>query len=319
VLLLLLQLRAEEHELIHAMLLPGVRLVDRPGALHFFDGRRVVSFRGDSAGRNAIRQAVDPDAEPAGTGGRSGSAELRDARDLLVRLELGSAEPQPHVPVAAAFASAAVAGRTSGQQADERLSATAIHVWDGPDGSLRHTLEASGFATQALNNPAQVGDLDPRRALVAVVASDERPVHRLRAANEACLAAGVAWLPVGAYDGAVLRVGPLMIPGQTACADCLLRRLAANVAYAEVHDDVVEAPAAPTPPALRSWAHSVATLLLVQWIANRDAQIPGRLFSLVPDGMTIRQAHVLRVPRCHTCTSTDFTPAAAPWGVSRDH
>src|SRR3954447_18795234 len=54
-LLLLLELLEEDPGLTDAMLLPGVRLVERPGALHFFDGRRVVSVRGVEGGPRAPR------------------------------------------------------------------------------------------------------------------------------------------------------------------------------------------------------------------------------------------------------------------------
>jgi bacteriocin biosynthesis cyclodehydratase domain-containing protein len=321
VLLLLFQLREEAHQLSARMLLPGVRLVDGPGALHFFDGRRVVSFRGEDEGREALRSAAlelggaeSEHAVPAVDRDR-----LRDARELLIRMKLAERNGGQQIPVAAGFASAATAGWVDGAVADKRLAETVVHVWDSPDGLLAGTLAASGLVTQALPDADAIRDLDPTRSAVAVAALDRQPVERLRAANAACLAATVAWLPVGAYDGAVLRVGPLMIPGQTACAGCLLRRLAANVAYADAFQDVVSAPAAPTPPALRTWAYSLAALNLIQWIAARPSDIPGRLLTLLPDQLSIRSSNVLRVPRCTECCSPDFVPAAAPWGVARDH
>jgi bacteriocin biosynthesis cyclodehydratase domain-containing protein len=300
------------------MLIPGVRLVDRPGALHYFDGRRVVSLRGDEAGRDAIRQAIGA---PGSTAAEVTAGELRDASELLVRLQLGvvgEAELET-VPPAAAFASAEVAGWTTPGEAADRLRDTQVHVWDGPAGGLVRALTTAGIRARSLAGAAEIQHVDPACAVIAVVASDERPLERLRTANAACLTTGVPWLPISAYDGAVLHVGPLMIPGQTGCAECLQRRLAANVAYADVFGEITDAPAAPTLDVLRDWSYSVATLTLLRWIANRDARVPGRLFTLVPDEVAVRQATVFRVPRCSACAAPDFVTAAAPWGIARDH
>ncbi|MEO8888784.1 MAG: TOMM precursor leader peptide-binding protein [Jatrophihabitantaceae bacterium] len=300
------------------MLLPGVRLVERPGVLHFFDGRRVVSVRGDEGGRRAVRQAVDGASDGAET-----DQAVTDAHELLERLKLGPAGGQPAGPVSvgAAFASASVAGWVTPSEADARLRDADVHVWDctSDTSGLLDALSASGVHCTELRDLRRIAELDPARSVVVVVASDQHPTQRLREVNAACIARGIVWLPVGAYDGAVIRVGPLMIPGQTACADCLLRRLAANVEYSAEYRDIADAPAAPTPPALRAWSYSVAALILLRWLANHDVRLPGRLFTLVPDDLAIRQATVYRVPRCETCAAPDFVTAAAPWDIAGDH
>ena len=317
-LLLLLLAGRQELTVDRPMLLPGVRLVERPGVLHFFDGRRVVSVRGDEAGRRAVREAIGV---TAGVGGQP----VDDARDLIDRLRLGTDDglQDGHhgdpVALAAAFASASVAGWVSPLEAHEHLRGTDVHVWDVPGGALLATLSESGLRCAAFSGPDQLAAVDPGRSVVVVAASDEQPTRRLSEVNAACIAHGLTWLPVGAYDGAAIRVGPLMIPGQTACADCLLRRLAANVEYADVYPEIADAPAAPTPPALRAWSHSVAALILLRWVANHDVRLPGRLFTLVPDDLQIRQGTVYRVPRCGTCAAPDFVTAAAPWDIARDH
>src|SRR4051794_28184605 len=262
-LLLLLELREEAPGLTVAMLLPGVRLVERPGALHFFDGRRVVSIRGDEAGRRTLRRAAAESVAQsvAGPTVADDAAADEDARRLLDRLRLGSAEPESELTVSAAYATAAVGGWTSGLEAQQRLADVTVHVWSSGPG-LARALADSGLTVSPIDGPEHFAGLDPRRSVVAVVADADQPVRRLRAANEACLAAGLTWLPVGAYDGATILVGPLIVPRQSACAECLLRRLAANVAYADVFADVVAAPAAPTPPALQRWAESITTLVL---------------------------------------------------------
>lgn len=310
------------------MLLPGIRLVDRPGVLHFFDGRRVVSLRGDDDARAAVRAAVtepvvtEPGVTEPGPADEPADADLarEDARRLVARLALVDAGGDDGLSSGARYAAAAVGGWAGSTDIARRLADTVVHVWADPSGrELCPALRASGLNARPISGPAAIPALDPARSVVLAPADDEAPVGRLRALNTACLATGVPWLPIGAYDGARLPVGPLFLPGDTACFECLQRRLAANVAYAEAYPDVVDAPAAPTPPALRRWAESVATLLLIHWIGLRDARVPGRLAMVVPDELAVRTAEVLPVPRCPACQAPDYLPAAAPWGPDRDH
>jgi bacteriocin biosynthesis cyclodehydratase domain-containing protein len=303
------------------MLSPGIRLVERPGVLHFFDGRRVVSLRGDDQARSALRAAA------TGTPGASPDA-VRDARKVLGELNLTStgsggdhaSDDGPEAPcTAAVFASAAVAGWVSPRAADERLRDRQVYVWGDTDGELRRVLAASNVRCTALAEPDAIAALDPEQALLVAVLPDQQAASTLLDLNRRCLARRLTWLPVGSYDGAALRVGPLMIPGQTACADCLVRRLAANVEYAALYRDMADAPAGPTPPVLRMWAYATAGLLLLHWVATRDAAVPGRLVTLLPDTLTVRHAEVFRVPRCRVCAAPDSVLASAPWELSRDH
>lgn len=321
------------------MLIPGIRLVERPGVLHLFDGRRVVSFRGDEEGTRAIRLAANggtPDhradeVDSARADLDSGTRihehptsdvppEVQAARELLTRLGLvTNNDTSATFSAGAAFASAAVAGWVSPDTAHERLRETCVYVWEGTGRRLLHALRDCGLTCAPLDGPQAISALDPRHSLVVAVASNDCPPLRPERANQACLEAGVTWLPVGCYDGAVVPVGPLMIPGQTACMECLHLRLSANVEYWDTYRDVSTAAAAPTPPALREWAFAVTGLMLLRWIANRDAALPGRLFTLAPDQLDIRQSVVYRVPRCSVCAAPDFVTAAAPWDIARDH
>src|SRR5581483_1380677 len=160
-------------------LLPGVRLVDRPGVLYFFDGRRVVSLRGDEGARRAVRAAL---AEPSDG---DGDEAVRDAAALLDRLRLAAPAPGPEVSVPAAFASAAVAGWVSPQLAEQRLADVEVHVWDESGGRLR---------ARPLAGVPGLGRLDPGRAVVAVQLPDDRPAERLLAVNRVCLEYGLTWL-----------------------------------------------------------------------------------------------------------------------------
>ena len=149
-------------------------------------------------------------------------------------------------------------------------------------------------------------------------ADPSAPARPLRRINELCHESAVSWLPIGAYDGAVIRVGPLIIPGQSACFECTLTRLAANTQYSDLYEDVVLAVGSgPAPAAVDRWARAMAELIVMGWVGAADAALPGRLFTLTPTTLGVRSAIVFRVPRCPACGCPDYIPAAAPWESAR--
>ncbi|SHG04397.1 bacteriocin biosynthesis cyclodehydratase domain-containing protein [Jatrophihabitans endophyticus] len=311
------------------MLLPSVRLVETPDSMHFFDGRRLVSLQVDDAARSAVRRALErqhpvapvPPAHLEHAPSPSGD-DVDDARRLLTDLDL--AVPDGGMPwhgeIGADYAATTAFGATSPRGAADRLATTTVNVLSDDAAALAAMLAESGLRCRVLDGPAAIASLDAAHDVVLATDSDDTPTRTLREVNAACLAARVAWLPITAYDGAVLHVGPLVVPGATACFECTVRRRAANTEYADLYDGVVSAvAAAPTPRALRAWSYAVASLCLLHWIGNRDQHLPGQLLTLDPAGMALRQARVFRVPRCVACAGPDYTVAAAPWELARDH
>ena len=306
------------------MLAPGQRMVDRPGALHFYDGRRVVSLRSDDEVRAAVHALVDIGQVHPGQGDAGpDEATLADLRELLTELAvLDSAEREGAVQTPSAeFASAASGSWVGRREAGERLATIRVRVLAADDehDALAAGLRAAGLGVAGrLRHPDEVAALDPDTDLVVATAGAHQPASTLLRVNAACVARRVAWLPIGAFDGAVVRVGPLVLPGRTACFDCTLQRLAANTEFAHLYREVAaDAPSAAAPAAVQAWAHAIGALLLVRWIGARDPHVPGRLLTLVPDECGIRRATVFRVPRCPVCVAPDHVPAAAPWELGR--
>jgi bacteriocin biosynthesis cyclodehydratase domain-containing protein len=325
------------------MLVPGIRLIERPGALHMFDGRRVVSIAGEDDSRAAVLAALGMRTSAVDDATVEDAA-VDDARRLLSALRLIVAEPDASASsqsvrttsaagTSADYVSAATAGWVPAAQAAHRLRSTTVHVLgpsaapmdandgaaDMPEGALLSSLAATGIHVARLADPELIALLDPARDVVTVVGADDNPSDLLVSANLACVQANIPLLPIGGYDGSRMHVGPLVIPHQSACLDCMTRRAAANVTYPDLFEAVLAAPVAPTPPALRQWAAAVAAMVLLHWIGDMDVRIPGRLFTLVPDELLIRQAVVHRVPRCRVCSAPDFELRAAPWETARDH
>lgn len=321
VLVLVQQLRREPAEVAGPvpMLLPGARLVETADALHVYTGRRLVSFGvTDDSARAALRRACTGQHDGAHPSA-AGQAD-RDALDLLDRLDLAAPGDggARRGGIAGDYAATVSFGPPDLRSAAARLDETTVYLLAADD-SLAELLRASGLRCARLTDAAGIDDLDPERSVVLAVDRDDAPGTLLTAVNLAALDSGVPWLPVTAYDGAVMHVGPLMLPGVTACFGCLQRRLAANSAFAALHPIVAGAPAAPTPQALRAWAYSTACLVLLHWLGNRNEQLPGQLLTLDPALLQLRRSRVFRVPRCGVCAPPDHVLTAAPWEPARDH
>jgi bacteriocin biosynthesis cyclodehydratase domain-containing protein len=319
------------------MLRPGHRLIERAGVLHIYDGRRLVSLQVDSPVKEAILALAKP--AEAGQGpeilpdmvtpevlaaSTALDAEaLQQLIDLLVRLSLIDNDDAARGPdtasaanprsLGAAFVSAVSFDRHTPHLIADRLAARSVWVVNAGGGELLRTLLAAGLRARSVSMSDLEQSVDGTSIVVAD-AADFGSMLDLLGVNELSLRHNFSWLPISTFDGDVLRVGPLVIPGQTACFDCALTRLASNVEFGALYRDVVApAPAAATSAALRAWASAIAALTLLSWIGTADDTIPGTIRTLSPADLTMRSATVYRVPRCSSCGAADFLPLAAPW------
>jgi bacteriocin biosynthesis cyclodehydratase domain-containing protein len=313
------------------VLTPGQRLIETAGALHVYDGRRLVSLSTDAELSSAIVAATNAPsndeahqaAVAAGldydTAGQlldvlQALALLADYRDVEREPSTSAAQPDDPQQVAAGFVASIAADRPGVSAIRQRLAGIEVIAVGARSDALAASLGSSGLAARP-GSLDGLADLDPTRAIVIAEPDEHRP-ELLATVNEACLRHGVSWLPIGQFDGDVIRVGPLVIPGETACLECTLNRLASNVEFATEYRTVAGlAPAAPAPTSIRDWARATAAIVLLRWIGGREANVPGTLFTLAPREMSIRPATVLRVPRCAACSAADYVASAAPWQV----
>ena len=122
------------------------------------------------------------------------------------------------------------------------------------------------------------------------------------------------WLQVLPFDGRLVVVGPLFVPGVSACRQCYVLRRAACSGYDDDFDIVERVPARAAAPApLASLSAALASLLALRWVTTRDPALPGRLYA-VEVGVVLRLSHdhVLRVPRCPVCGSPEQA-VPSPW------
>jgi bacteriocin biosynthesis cyclodehydratase domain-containing protein len=148
---------------------------------------------------------------------------------------------------------------------------------------------------------------------LVVPAADE--FDRIEGWNRLALETGVPWLAVRPYDGCFAGVGPLIVPGESCCYDCVLRRRAANLEYG---DHLAEIEAAPTAThadaAFETIVVALAAHLAVRWVGGRDVSLPGVLYTVeARPALSIGAHAVLRVPRCPACSSAERVAGRLPW------
>jgi bacteriocin biosynthesis cyclodehydratase domain-containing protein len=159
----------------------------------------------------------------------------------------------------------------------------------------------------------EAGAGEPRGCLVA--ASDFGGMHLLREWNEYCVADSRDFLPV-VLQNAVGYVGPLVIPGETACYECLRGRQNSHLAdppaqrAAELkafEGQFVDG----FHPSMASVLGDLAAIELTKFYARVPRWRVGALIevSLLSPSMVSRK--VLKLPRCRVCSTLKRHPGVA--------
>jgi len=168
------------------------------------------------------------------------------------------------------------------------------------------TAEALGCARKAAARES---------AFLPVADQTSLPLAELEAINESSLALRFRWLLVGAWNERVL-VGPLFIPGATACLACFRARLASHRAYPvaqRAYEAALASAAAasrvpPVVPAIAGLAAELAALELFRAVSGIEPpQTAGRLMVFNPSSATCEVETLLKVPWCPVCQA--HTPA----------
>jgi ribosomal protein S12 methylthiotransferase accessory factor len=153
-------------------------------------------------------------------------------------------------------------------------------------------------------------DLLPDRAFVVAVETDCTPAT-LERINSWALAGRRPWMLVGAWNRRLL-VGPIFVPGETACYECYRKRLASHRAHLEAYQ-ALEAcrlthspavPREPVLPALCDIAAAHAALELFHFATRLSpARTVGRVLVYDPVESETTVESILRIPWCPLCAS----------------
>jgi bacteriocin biosynthesis cyclodehydratase domain-containing protein len=295
------------------LLAPWWRSVEDGDRLLFEHAGHVVELNGRAVrallpalvplldGAHTVREIVELLGEAAETPIMNALA-LLDGHGLLVD---GPADSD----VAACYV-ASVCSSTPAEASAALTGSRVAIAGSAPAGAeLARLLGAVGVGTEAsalTDGSAPVADL-------FVAAPDAQEVEQLESLNERRLSDGTPWLALLPSDGRFTSVGPLYVPGQTACHACYLLRRGATSGYEQDFSLLERRPVrAPMPAAASTIAAGLAALLCVRWLGARDPTLPGVLYALEPRGtLALTRHRVLRVPRCPACSTP--SPPPSPW------
>jgi bacteriocin biosynthesis cyclodehydratase domain-containing protein len=309
------------------LLKPWYRVAYDGGKLVFEYGQSVVVVEGMAVQRllPALLPLLDGTRTPAEMVARIGEPAgpaVEKCLALLARHGLLTAGPPLQAATVPPFAEtatffAAVARReVSPAQARGRLRGARLAVvGNGPPAeAVARLLRLSGI-DHVVHLPwdAGRGVVAESDLLLAVPTSAELP--QLERLNEVTLAARTVWLQLLPFDGRMAAIGPLYVPGETACYRCFRLRRAANIEYPEEQRqlDLVPAPF-PGPPFLYDVVAGIGVRLALGWIVEQDGTLPGAFYAF-EQGETLGLSHhvVYRVPRCPVCSPTVGQASPLPW------
>jgi len=150
-------------------------------------------------------------------------------------------------------------------------------------------------------------DAPPRTGFVVVAPSGDE-VHLVAEWNERAVAASVEWMQVLPYDGRFAAIGPVFVPGETACHECFLLRRDATITASR---DRTRGRYLASPATDAAIAGLAAHMALTHLAVGGDA---GELLALelTPDVRCTRHV-VYRVPRCSVCSQVATRAGLAPW------
>jgi bacteriocin biosynthesis cyclodehydratase domain-containing protein len=189
------------------------------------------------------------------------------------------------------------AGGVSPQKASRRLSRARVQV-----------SAAGGAAIADMKRALRQMGLRPSAAspTLDVVVTDDHLAPELSSQNRRALERGRPWVLVRPA-GREIWLGPLFVPGETGCWECLAQRLRAN---REVEQFVLEktgrtagfagAPAS-TPATRRAAAHLCAQAIAEWVVRGKASRLVGGVISIDPSSFETRAHRLVRRPQCPAC------------------
>ncbi|HET7043207.1 MAG TPA: TOMM precursor leader peptide-binding protein [Gaiellaceae bacterium] len=300
------------------LLAPWYRLVEEGEAVVLEHGHRAVVLEGEAAARLLPRllplldgtRSVPDLLELVGP---AAARAVEQALALLAAEGLLVAGPRLGGGVEAREAAErlAAASGLAPRVVRDRIAAARVGVVGAGGEEVARLLQRAGVGSVARGGvegpPGEDGVV-----LVAPVADE---LELLEAWNAAALAKRVPWLQLLPFDGRFAAIGPLFLPGETACFACYRLRRAGCLGFGLLGAALEPVPTrAAAGPSLAAAAAAVAADHLLRWIGLRDAGLPGVLHALADgSGLHLDAHHVLRVPRCPACSTAAGRAPVAPW------
>ena len=144
--------------------------------------------------------------------------------------------------------------------------------------------------------------------VLAAPRGEELPL--LGAWNERMLAAAVPWLQLLPFDGVFAAVGPLFLPGETACHDCYRLRRAAHLPRG---GDPLGPGRYSSAPALDAVQAGIAATVALRRLTGGGLDAGVLLAVEAAPELTLTRHVVYRVPRCPACSPAQAQAVLSPW------
>lgn len=144
-------------------------------------------------------------------------------------------------------------------------------------------------------------------------APDELPA--VEAWNRQALHERRPWMLVLPFDGLAAFVGPIFVPGETACFECFRIRRGANGGFEEEFWALEQTPLRLVgPPSLDALVGGLASFLLLRWVGVDDSVLLSASCAVGLGLVPSLDRHVLYpVPRCPACADVASQAPLNPW------
>lgn len=165
-----------------------------------------------------------------------------------------------------------------------------------------------------LNQPTRSGFARIGRSPAMPVILLRRSVATMLSAARESWNSGICHVPLLPADGEKLVIGPAVVPGVTACFECLLARRAALTQWSEEYLQLNSADSAREFDADDlALGLSLARRLARSAFYEQRAESIGACLVFTPASLTTYSSRIWSVPRCPTCSQSGIFSTSYPW------
>jgi bacteriocin biosynthesis cyclodehydratase domain-containing protein len=223
--------------------------------------------------------------------------------------------PRPLAEAASFFAAVAGASLSPAEALDRITSARVGVAGEGPAAAAAARALLRAGVGSVVRVPWEPDGTEWAGLDLLLAAPGGAELPQLEALNRAAIEVGAVWMTLLPFDGRMAAIGPLFVPGETACYLCYRLRRAANLGYADDFLLLERVPARyPVPPFDEEILASLGTRVAVGWLVGHDPSVAGAFYAYEQgETLALGRHAVYRVPRCPACSPSATQASPLPW------